>query len=132
MINWINKLSVDISNREYALIYNGKKINFNTKRIKNIKDYYNFLIRDPRNNQDYSFFLFNEYNIATFGLSQKIDVVFVNWNGSIINLEENFETNKISKKYTNTKFIYLFPSGTIKKKNFELKGVLKHEFSRKK
>ena len=132
MINLINKLSIDISNREYELIYNGKKINFNTKRIKNIKDYYNFLIRDPRNNQDYSFFLFNEYNIATFGLSNKIDVVFVNWNGNIINLEEGFQTNKISKKFTNTKFIYLFPNGTIKKKNLEIKGVLKHEFNRKK
>ena len=124
------ELRKKINDREYLLYLNNKNINITSKRINGLKSQFDSLITNGEINPEKSFFIYNEKNLATFGLSYHLDIVWVNYDDKIIHIEEDFIENKISKEIENTKFIYIFSSGTIKKKEIILNGILKHIYKR--
>lgn len=123
-------LKKKINNREYSLYLNNKNIKIRTKRIKGIKNQFDSLIVNGILSQEKSFFIYNEKNIATYGLSNELDIVWVNFDEKIINIEENFPKNKISKEIPKTKYIYIFSAGTVKRKRIILSDILKHKYDR--
>ncbi len=126
-----SKLTKIINERVFDLYLNSKPLNITAKRIKTFKQYYNSLILFSGINEDKAFFIYKEYNFASFGISEKLDLVFVDWDNKIIHIEENFEKNKISKKIDNVKFIYIFPKNTIQLKKIILNDILIHQYNRK-
>ncbi len=124
----LNKAKQKINEREYFLLLNNKNINIKTKRIKGLINQFNSLIKNGELSYEKSFFIYKEKNISTFGLSYEVDIVWVNFDEEIIYIEEKFSKNKISKKIDNTKFIYIFPQGIIKKKKMVIGNILKHKY----
>ena len=121
-----------INEREYELKNNSRKVNIAIKRIKNIKDFNDSLISLSEIGLDNGYFIYNKPNFASFGLKNKVDIVWTNWDGKIINIEEFFKTNKISQQYRNAKFIYIFKAGTVNRKKIIMNDVLTHFYDRKK
>lgn len=121
-----------VNEREYELENNSKKINISVSRIKNFKDYKNSLISLSELDNNHGYFIYNERNFFSLGFKNKIDLVWTNWDGKIIHIEENFITNKLSEKINNTKYIYIFKPGTIKNKKIILGDQFTHFFNRKK
>lgn len=132
MANFVKEIFKNVNMRTYDLYLNDKKIDLFAKRIKNAKDYYHVLMSNRAIvNEESVFFVYNESIFASFGLSENLDIVFVNWDGMVTNIEENFPTNKISEEVKKTKFIYLFSKGVIKSKKIVVNDILKHEYNRK-
>ncbi len=125
MIKTVNK-------RKYQLFHNGEIMNFMITRIKGARDYINHLAKNPELKENKAFFIYNEYNFASFGMSEKLDLVWVDWDGKVIHLEESFDMNKISKKIDNSKFIYVFPKHSIKKNKILANDTITHAYKRKK
>lgn len=128
----LKSFSKAVKNREYNLYLNGKTIKISTKRIKGVKEYYASLMVSSSLPEDKSFFIYNEFNFASFGMSDVVDLVFANWDGKIIHIEESFKRNKISKKIDNVKFIYILPKNTVFKKSILMNDVLTHQYNRRK
>lgn len=126
----IKELKRKINDREYSLYLNNVNIKIKTTRIKGIKKQFDSLIVSGILNPEKSFFIYNEKNIATYGLSNKLDIVWVDFNESIIHIEESFPENKISKEIPNTKFIYIFSEGMVKSKKMIVTNILKHIYDR--
>ena len=124
------KLKENVKKREYELFLNKKNLKIKTRWISSIKDYYIFLIRELENVEDVGFFIYNEKNFASFGLMENIDIVFVDWDNKVIHIEEDFKTNKISIDIDKPKFIYIFKSGTVKKKRILMNDILSHVYKR--
>lgn len=128
----MNRLTKLIASREFDLKLNGDKIKITAKRLSGVKDYYNLIVKSQELNPDKAFFIYNEMNFASFGMSEEIDLVFVDWNNKVFHLEHNFARNKISKNHDRTKFIYIFSKGMIDKKKIRLNDILNHHYDRKK
>ncbi len=121
-----------IKTRKYDLLLNGKKINIEVTRVKGFKEFIDNLIRGAEMRIENGFFIYNEKNIATFGMSDKLDIVWVDWDGKVIKAYENFDVNKISKEYKDTKFIYIFAPETIVRKKIIKNDIITHEYKRDK
>ena len=126
----INKIKKIVNNRSYQLYLNKNKIEINVTRLKNKKDYFNNLFLNEEMENEKAFFIYNEPNIFTFGLRENVDIVWVNWNNKIIHIEHSFKTNKFSKTFKNTKFIYILKEGVIKKNSMVINDLLVHKFQR--
>ncbi len=116
-----------VNKRNYSLVHNGNKTKLTVKRIKGFKEYVNNLAKSTELVEGKGFFIYNEYNFASFGMSEKLDIVFVDWEGKIIYIEESFDMNKISKIENDTKYIYVFPRNTIRKNKILMNDTLNHE-----
>ncbi len=116
--------------RKYILVHNGEKMNFQAQRINGFKEYINLLAKTPELKETTAFFIYNEPNFASFGMSEPLDIIWVNWDGKIIHLEESFEMNKISQFIDKTKFIYILPIKSIKKNKILINDTLTHEYKR--
>ncbi len=121
-----------VNEREYEIRNNGRKINLVTTRLKNLKDFKDSLISLSEIDLDRGYFIYNEPNFASFGLKNEVDIIWTDWDGKIINIEESFMTNKISNQYKETKFIYIFKAGTVSRKKIIMNDVLTHYYDRKK
>lgn len=121
-----------VSKREYDLYLNDKNLKIKTKRIKGLVEYVSLIANSNFISENNSFFIYNEKNFASFGMLEKLDLVFVDWDNKVIHIEENFERNKISKNINKPKFIYILEKNTVLKKGILLNDILKHEFNRKK
>ncbi len=128
----LKKLQRTINKRDYFLIHNGERTNINAKRIKGFKEYINKLAKTPEMKEGKAFFIYNEFNFASFGMSEEIDLVFVDWDGKIIHTEESFAMNKITPKFDGVKYIYILTKNTLKKKKILTNDTLTHEYNRKK
>lgn len=121
-----------VNDREYDLRNNTRLIDISVTRIKNIREFKNSLISLSEIDSEKGYFIYNEPNFASLGLKNEIDIIWTNWDGKIIHLEENYKTNKISQNFKDTKFIYLFKAGTINRKRIILNDVITHFYNRKK
>lgn len=128
----LSNIQKKINNREYILVLNEKKINISTRRIKNIKEFYEFLIKPFKLKNDSTFFIYKYDIFFSIGLPNNVDLVWVSDEEVIINIEKNFSKNKISKKVENTKFLYILPSGFVDRKNISMNDKLTHLYVRKK
>ncbi len=129
MLEKVQKL---VNRRKYYLIHNGERINIITRRVKGVREYIKYVAKSPELKEGFGFFIYNEYNFASFGMSEVIDLVFVDWDGKIIHLEESYDMNKISDVFPKTKYIYILPSGTIRKNKILTNNTLTHAFDRQK
>ncbi len=114
------------------MVHNGERIKFIGQRVKGFKEYINLIAKSPEIKETNVFFTYNEPNFASFGMSEPLDLIWVNWDGKIIHVEEGFEMNKISKKVDNTKFIYIMASNSIKRNKILVNDTLIHRYDRKK
>ncbi len=128
MLKTIQKIA---NERTYNLIHNEEPINITTNRIKGFIEFQKLLGSVDELAETRSYFVYNEQNIATFGLSFEVDVVWVDWDGKIIHIEEGFKMNKISKDFPKTKFIYFLSKGTVTKKKILVNDTFRHRFERK-
>jgi|GEM_PF-3185045 len=70
------KLTETVNNREYALYLNGQILDFRVKRLKSFKDNYRMLIAGlPSLTDDKGFFIYNEPNFSSLGLSENLDLI---------------------------------------------------------
>ena len=58
-------------------------------------------------------------SIHMFFMNFPLDILFVNKDDIIVNYLENFPKNKVSKIYSNAKYVIELPAGTINKKNIQ-------------
>ncbi len=128
----LKKLQRQVNNRKYFLVHNGEKLNITIRRIKGLKEYIKYVAKMTEAKEGKGFFIFNEYNFASFGMSEVLDIVFVDWDGKVFHIEESFNMNKISEKFDNTKYIYVLPKNTINKNKILTNDTLTHEYDRKK
>ncbi len=128
----LNKFIGLLNERTFDLYNNGKPLKIKVKRIKSLKDYIENLISVSSLKHNKAFFIYNKPNITTFGMSEKVDLLWVNWDGKVINIEENFDLNKVSKQYKDTKYIYIFSQNTISGNKIILNDVITHQYNRTK
>ncbi len=126
----IKNIQDSINKRNYSLIHNGTKTKITVKRIRGFKDYVNNLAKSTELAEGKGFFIYNEYNFASFGMSENLDLIFVDWDGKIIQIEESFNMNKITKNEYGAKYIYVFPKNTIKKNKILINDTIGHEHIR--
>lgn len=129
MISQISKIA---NSRKYSLVHNGERKEIKLERIKGLRDFIRKVSRTPEFKEEEGYFIYNEYNFASWGISEKIDLVFVDWDGKVTKVEESFDMNKISSKIDRTKFIYIFKKNTIKKNKILTNDTLGHEYVREK
>ncbi len=129
MLERIQKI---VNRRKYHLIHNGEKTNIIARRVKGVKEYIKYVAKSPELKEGYGFFIYNEPNFASFGMSEVIDLVFVDWDGKIIHLEESYDMNKISDMFPKTKYIYILPADTIRKNKILNNNTLTHLYDRQK
>ncbi len=132
MLTLLETAQKHINNRRYFLVHNGERVDIITRRIKGFREYVRHIAKSTELKEGLGYFFYNEYNFASFGLSEPVDLVFVDWDGKIIHIEESFITNKISEKHEKTKYIYLFPANTVKKNKMLVNNTLTHEYQRRK
>ncbi len=125
-------LQKTIDSRKYNLIHNGNPVKFEVQRIKGFKDYVNNIAKAVEFDEGLGFFVYNEYNFASFGASEVLDIVFVDWDGKVTHIEESFPMNKITKNFKNSKYIYIFPKLSVKTKKILINDTLRHEYFRTK
>lgn len=128
----IKRLQKNVNKRSYKLYHNGEEINIIATRVKGFKNYINKIAKSKELVDGKAFFIYNEYNFASFGLSEEVDLVFVDWDGKITHTEELFLMNKISDSYKKTKYIYILPKNSIKKNKILTNDTLVHRYDRKK
>lgn len=58
-------------------------------------------------------------SIHMFFMNFPLDILFVDKNDNIVDYLENFDINKISKIYSNARYVVELPVGTIKLKNIQ-------------
>lgn len=121
-----NKFIKPISQKKFTLHLNEKPLNIHSKRIKGFKEFMNELVNGPTLVPEMSFFIYNEKNIATIGLSERLDIIWVNWDGKVINMEKSFEKNKISASFQNTKYIYILKENSINENRIIKNDIITH------
>ena len=125
------KISKTVNERDYSLFLNGQVLDFTVRRLKSFKDEYSMLISGlPSLTESKGFFIYKQGNFSSLGLSEPLDLVWVDWDGKIIHIEEHFPRNKITDFIKNTKFIYIFQNGTLEKKSLILNDLLTHMYVR--
>ncbi len=128
----LERLQKHVNRRNYFLVHNGEKTSITTRRIKGFREYVKYIAKMPEFKEGKGFFIYNEFNFASFGISDLVDLIFVDWDGKVIHIEESFEMNKISDKFENVKFIYILPKNTVNKNKILTNDTLTHEYDRKK
>ena len=58
-------------------------------------------------------------SIHMFFMNFSLDILFIDKNDLSVDYLENFPKNKVSKIYSNAKYVLELPSGTINKKNIQ-------------
>lgn len=117
---------------DYQVYHNGERTNFSASRVKGFKQYIEKLAKSPELKEHKVYFFHNEPNFASFGMSEEIDLVWVDFDGKITHIEENFLMNKISITIPKTKYIYVFAKNTVKKNKILENDTLTHQHNRPK
>ncbi len=129
MLDTIRK---NVNKRKHILVHNDERTKFVATRIKGFKEYLDNLARTPELKEFKAFFIYGEPNFASFGMSEKLDLLWVDYDGKIIHIEEGFAMNKISPRIKGTKYIYILPQNSIKKNKILANDTLTHVYDRPK
>lgn len=128
----LERLAKKVNEREYQLFLNDKPLNITSRRLKGLKQQFKQLSLSNELDREHSFFIYKEKNFASFGLSEEVDLAWVDFDNKVIHIEESYITNKISKEIPNTKYIYILQKGNIKRNKIILNSLLTHSYSRTK
>ncbi len=110
----------------YKLYHNNNYIDIKVMRIKIGGEYYKNLIKTKRFSNNFGYFIYNIKGFNSLLMYEKIDLIFVRNDKQIIKTYSNFNTNKISDFFKETKFVYILPQNTIVRNNIKEGDYIKH------
>ncbi len=118
--------------KSYLFTINGKKTYINLFKINNLSDFYLNFTKNPYL-LDNEGFIIHEFPVLwTITFKFSCDLIFVDKNGLINAIYNDFEKNKFTKVHPNTKFLYVLPSKTIEAFKIKKNLSVGHIRSRKK
>lgn len=124
LFTWLKKRN--LNNQTYQLKINNKKTNITIKRLRSISDHIDSLIRENEFKKNKGFFKYKEIRFQSFFLTFRLDLIFVDDNGKIIKLIQNFKPNTYSEKVENSKFLYIFPENFVTTYNIKNEDIISH------
>ncbi len=110
----------------YKLYHNDNFIDIKIMRIKINGEYYKNIIKTRRFSNNFGYFIYNIKGFNSFLMNQKIDLIFVDNEKRVIKTFVNFNTNKISNFFKETKFVYILPNETISRNKIKEGDYIKH------
>ncbi|BDV02337.1 MAG: hypothetical protein HPAVJP_2260 [Candidatus Hepatoplasma vulgare] len=111
----------------YWLTHNNKKTKIVLKRNIKFTNHLDNLIYRKYFDSNQGYFKYKAKGFNSLFISFNVDLIFVNWDNIIINLYENFSTNKFSNFHSDAKFYYVLPVDTIKKNKLNIGDALNHQ-----
>jgi hypothetical protein len=111
----------------YRLVHNGKKTEFKLTRIKNLKEHYENLIKTKEMPFSSGFFIYKPGGFSSHLISIKIDIIYVDDDGVIIDMKKSLKSNIITKAMPDAKFLYILKENTIIRENIKHGDIIKHQ-----
>ncbi len=119
----------------YLLTINGKKTYINLLKINTFSDFYLNFTNNPYLLENEGFILHEFPVLWTITFKFSCDLIFVDKNGLINAIYDNFERNKFTKVHPGTKFLYILPPQTIEafkiKKNLSVGHIRNRKRAKK-
>lgn len=110
----------------YYFFVKNKNTEIYLTRIINFNDYRKNLIKIKEFPANFGYFIFKPKGFNSFLISEKLDIIFTDWDNRVFYLEKSFKTNSFTKGFKNAKFIYILPKKTIENFDIAKNDIISH------
>ena len=111
----------------WRITVNDKRTDIKIYRIKNSKEHVKKLVKIKEMQYNLGYFKYNEKMFTSHLMSINFDLLFVNKDGRVIELIEDFPPNHVTKYYDDTKFLYILRKGLIKQEGIKYGDIIRHQ-----
>ena len=111
----------------WRLKVNDKRTEVKLFRIKTLKEHGKKLIKVKEMQYNLGYFKYNEKMFSSHLMSINMDIVFVDKDGKVLEIYENFPPNHTTDFFEDSKFVYILRKGIVKQENIKYGDILRHQ-----
>lgn len=124
LLTWIKRRRDN--NPIFCIEINNEVFPIKIKRISNANEQIRELVNRKEFENNIGFFKYKTNSFNSILLSMNVDLIFADEDGFVINIQKDFEPNKISDYVEKTKFLYIFAAGFVDNLNLKKGAIFRH------
>ena len=111
----------------WRMMVNDKRTEVKLYRIKTSKEHVKKLVKIKEMQYNLGYFKYNEKMFSSHLMSINMDILFVDKDGKVIEVLEDFPPNHITDYYDEAKFQYILRKGIVKQESIKLGDIVRHQ-----